>query len=163
MPPSVFSACLTAAMYSEDMAMKTGEKGLELIKHFEGLRLRAYQCSAHVWTIGYGHTAGVLPGDEISTEQADDFLKQDIAESERSVGRYVTVPLRQCQFDALVSFTFNLGSGNLRTSTLLKKLNNGDYAGAAGEFLRWVNAGGKRLPGLVLRREAEKALFEEQG
>lgn len=142
--------------------MKTGEKGLELIKHFEGLRLRAYQCSAHVWTIGYGHTAGVRPGDEISTEQADDFLKQDIAESERSVGRYVTVPLKQCQFDALVSFTFNLGSGNLRTSTLLKKLNNGDYAGAAGEFLRWVNAGGKRLTGLVLRREAEKTLFEEQ-
>lgn len=66
------------------------------------------------------------------------------------------------QFDALVSFTFNLGSGNLRTSTLLKKLNNGDYAGAAGEFLRWVNTGGKRIPGLVLRREAEKTLFEEQ-
>lgn len=100
--------------------MKTGEKGLELIKHFEGLRLWAYQCSAHVWTIGYGHTAGVRPGDEISTEQADDFLQQDIAGSERSVGRYVTVPLKQCQFDALVSFAFNLGSGNLRTSTLLK-------------------------------------------
>lgn len=143
--------------------MKIGEKGLELIKHFEGLRLRAYQCSAHVWTIGYGHTAGVRPGDEISTEQADAFLKQDIAESERSVGRYVAVPLTNCQFDALVSFTFNLGSGNLRTSTLLKKLNSGDYAGAASEFLRWVNAGGERLPGLARRREAEKALFEERG
>lgn len=89
--------------------MKTSEKGLELIKHFEGLRLQAYQCSAHVWTIGYGHTAGVQPGDSVTTEQADSLLRQDTEESERSVARYVTVPLNNCQFDALVSFTFNLG------------------------------------------------------
>jgi len=140
--------------------MKTGEKGLALIKHFEGLRLRAYQCSADVWTIGYGHTAGVRPGDVITPEQADAFLRGDVADAERAVGRFVRVPLTQCQFDALVSFTFNLGSGNLRTSTLLRLLNAGDYPGAAGQLLRWVNAGGKRLPGLVRRREAEKALFD---
>lgn len=142
--------------------MKTGEKGLELIKHFEGLRLQAYQCSAHVWTIGYGHTAGVQPGDSVTTEQADSLLRQDIEESERSIARYVTVPLNNCQFDALASFTFNLGAGNLRASTLLKKLNAGDYSGAAEEFPRWVSAGGKKLPGLARRREAEKALFEAQ-
>lgn len=140
--------------------MKTGEKGLALIKHFEGLRLQAYRCSADVWTIGYGHTAGVRPGDVITPEQADAFLREDVADAERVVGRFVRVPLTQCQFDALVSFTFNLGSGNLRTSTLLRLLNAGDYPRAAGQLLRWVNAGGKRLPGLVRRREAEKALFD---
>ncbi|MBD8109108.1 lysozyme [Erwinia persicina] len=141
--------------------MKTGEKGLELIKHFEGLQRKAYLCPAGVWTIGYGHTGGVQSGDEISTEQADLFLLQDIAASEYAVNRYVTVPLTQHQFDALVSFTFNLGSGNLHTSTLLKKLNAGDYSGAAEEFQRWVNAGGKKMAGLVRRREAEKSLFME--
>lgn len=140
--------------------MKISEKGLELIKHFEGLRLQAYRCSAHVWTIGYGHTAGVQPGDAITVAQADAFLREDVAASERSVSQYVTVSLTQCQFDALVSFTFNLGAGSLCTSTLLKKLNAGDEAGAADEFLRWVNAGGQKLPGLVRRREAEKRLFK---
>lgn len=139
--------------------MKTGEKGLALIKHFEGLRLRAYQCSANVWTIGYGHTAGVRPGDAITPEQADAFLRQDVSDSEHSVSRFVRVPLTQCQFDALVSFVFNLGAGNFRTSTLLKKLNAGDYSGAADEFSRWINAGGKPLPGLARRREAERLLF----
>jgi len=140
--------------------MKTGKKGLDLIKHFEGLRLNAYQCSAHVWTIGYGHTAGVQPGDTVTDEQAEALLLQDIAEAERSVNHSLTVPVTQNQFDALVSFTFNVGSGNLRASTLLKKLCAGNTAGAAEEFLRWVNAGGKKSPGLLVRREAEKALFE---
>lgn len=140
--------------------MKTSERGLAVIKEFEGLQLQAYQCSAHVWTIGYGHTAGVQPGDVITRREADGLLSQDVSESERTIERYVTVSLTQCQFDALVSLTFNVGSGNFRSSTLLKKLNAGDYTGAAGEFLRWVNAGGQRLPGLVRRRAAEKALFE---
>ncbi|CAI1079295.1 Phage-related lysozyme (muraminidase) [Serratia entomophila] len=133
--------------------------GLKLIKHFEGLRLRAYQCSANVWSIGYGHTAGVGPDDVITEGQAISFLRQDVAESERAVNQYVHVPLTQNQFDALVSFVFNLGVGNFRTSTLLKKLNAGDYDGAAQEFGRWIHAGGKALPGLVRRREAESALF----
>ncbi|MBS1205286.1 MAG: Phage related lysozyme [Proteobacteria bacterium] len=142
--------------------MKTGVHGLTIIKEFEGLRLRAYQCSANVWTIGYGHTAGVGVDDIITEDQAISLLHQDVAESERAVNQYVHVPLTQNQFDALVSFVFNLGIGNFCTSTLLKKLNTEDYTGAAGEFLRWVNASGKVLPGLVRRRQAEKALFEEQ-
>lgn len=140
--------------------MKISERGFELIKQFEGLRLQAYPCSAGVWTIGYGHTAGVQSGDVITAPQADAFLRDDVTLSERIVNKYVSVSLTQYQFDALVSFTFNLGSGDLRASTLLKKLNAGDTAGAAGEFLRWVNAGGKKRPGLIRRREAEKALFE---
>lgn len=140
--------------------MNTSEKGVELIKHFEGLRLQAYQCAAHVWTLGYGHTAGVQPGDTVTAEQADALLQQDIARSERYVDQYVDVLLTQSQFDALVSFTFNLGPVALQGSTLLKKLNAGDYSGAAAEFLLWVNAGGEKLPGLVRRRQSEKALFD---
>jgi len=139
--------------------MKTSERGLNLIKHLEGLRLQAYQCSSGVWTIGYGHTAGVRPGDIVDEVQAGIFLRQDVAASECTVMRLVTVALSQHQFDALVSFVFNLGAGNFRTSTLLKKLNAGDYSGAADEFSCWINAGGKPLPGLARRREAERSLF----
>lgn len=135
------------------------KQGLELIKHFEGLRLAAYKCSAGVWTIGYGHTGGVNPGDIIDEITAESLLRKDVAVSESAVSRLVSVPLNQHQFDALVSFVFNLGAGNFRTSTLLKKLNAGDYSGAADEFSRWINAGGKPLPGLARRREAERLLF----
>lgn len=135
--------------------MKVSEHGLHLIKHFEGLRLQAYQCSAGVWTVGYGHRSG----DVIDEAQAASFLREDIAESESAVNSLVKAPLKQNQFDALVSFVFNLGSGNFHSSTLLKKLNAGDYAGTADELLRWVHAGGQRLPGLVRRREAERNLF----
>ncbi|CAI1890856.1 lysozyme [Serratia ficaria] len=139
--------------------MNISERGLALIKHFEGLRLAAYRCPANVWTIGYGHTAGVQPGNVITEREADSFLRLDIAESVRAVNRLVKVPLTSNQFDALASFVFNFGCANFRTSTLLKKLNYGDYAGAADEFLRWVNVGGKRLAGLERRRMAENALF----
>lgn len=139
--------------------MRIGINGLNLIKEFEGLRLQAYQCSANVWTIGYGHTADVGENDVITEEEALHFLHQDLAESERAVNQYVHVPLTQNQFDALVSFVFNLGAGNFRNSTLLKKLNAGDDDGAAQEFGRWIHVGGKALPGLVRRREAERALF----
>lgn len=139
--------------------MRTGINGLTLIKQFEGLRLQAYKCPADRWTIGYGHTADVGANDVITEEEALSFLRQDVAGSERAVNQYVHVPLTQNQFDALVSFVFNLGVGNFRTSTLLKKLNAGDDDGAAQEFGRWIHAGGKALPGLVRRREAERALF----
>jgi lysozyme len=139
--------------------IKVSGRGLELIKQSEGVFLQAYRCPANVLTIGYGHTAGVQPGDVITAEQADTFLQEDVAEPVRAVNRLVTVPLTQNQFDALVSFVFNLGIGNFRTSTLLKKLNAGDYTGAAEEFPRWVRAGGKQLPGLIKRRDAEKSLF----
>lgn len=139
--------------------MITGEKGLELIKQFEGLRLEAYLCPAGVWTIGYGHTAGVSAGDIITSEQADSYLRQDLAGAEKAVNHAVSVAINQNQFDALVSFTFNLGAGNFQKSTLLKKMNSGDYQGAADQFLVWVKAGGKKLSGLVARRQAERALF----
>lgn len=139
--------------------MKSGINGFNLIKYYEGLRLQAYQCSAKVWTIGYGHTENVCSGDVITEDEAFFLLHQDIAESEYWVNQYVLVPLTQNQFDALVSFVFNLGVGNFRTSTLLKKLNSSDYNGAAQELLGWNLVGSKVSPGLTRRREAEKTLF----
>lgn len=139
--------------------MKTSENGYRLIKQSEGLKTRAYRCPAGVWTIGYGHTHNVKEDDTCTPEQAEAWLKEDCLAAERTIGANVNAQLNQNQFDALVSFIFNLGSGNFVGSTLLKKLNEGDYAGAAGEFSKWVNAGGQKLPGLVERRAAEKALF----
>lgn len=139
--------------------MKTSDSGLGLIKEYEGCRLTAYQDSVGVWTIGVGHTNGVKEGDKITQAQADDFLKQDLAVAEADVGRLVTVDLTQGQFDALVSFTFNLGAGNLSSSTLLARLNAGNYSAAAEQFGRWVFAGNVLQQGLVKRRAAEKALF----
>jgi lysozyme len=131
----------------------------EIIKQFEGLRLEAYKCPADVWTIGYGHTNKVKQGDVITEGEADILLALDVQEAERAVSSYVDVDINQNQFDALVSFVYNLGAGNFKSSTLLKKLNQGDYLGAANEFHRWNKAGGKVLRGLVLRREAEANLF----
>ena len=139
--------------------MRISDKGINLIKEFEGLRLEAYLDSVDVPTIGYGHTRGVKLGQTISQEQAEDFLEEDIHEFELAIQRLVHVNLTQNQFDALVSFTFNLGIGSLKQSTLLKKLNAGDITGAANEFNRWVYAGGKKLTGLVKRRSAERLMF----
>jgi lysozyme len=140
--------------------MKTSNTGIELIKKYEGCELEAYLCPAGVWTIGYGSTKGVSKGDTITQEEAEQILKNDIMhEAEVYVDNFVTAKLNQNQYDALVSFTFNLGGGALQKSTLLKKLNNGDYQGAANEFTRWVYAGGKKLNGLVKRRREEKELF----
>jgi len=130
-----------------------------LVTSFEGLRLEAYQDSVGVWTIGYGHTLGVTEGDTITKERALELLYKDVARFEATVNRDVIVPLTQYQFDALTSFTFNLGGGNLRSSDLLEYLNLGNYSAAANEFERWVYAGGKKLEGLVKRRKAEAALF----
>lgn len=137
--------------------MKISNRGIDLIKQFEGLRLDAYQDSVGVWTIGYGHTQGVKAGDKITQEQADKLLMEDLAIFQRAVNKAVYIPLRQGQFDALVSFAFNLGVGNLLSSTLLRLLNSGQDPSA--EFGKWVNAGGKKLAGLVRRREAERLLF----
>jgi GH24 family phage-related lysozyme (muramidase) len=135
------------------------QRGLDLIKGFEGLRLKAYQDSAGVWTIGYGHTSGVRPGQQISQAQAEQYLRSDVKWAEQAVRDNVKVPISQQQFDALTSFTFNLGAGALKDSTLLKKLNQGNYAGAQAEFGKWVHAGGQRLEGLVRRRAEEARLF----
>lgn len=144
--------------------MQTSDKGIALIKQFEGCKLTAYQDSVGVWTIGYGWTQPVdgkpiRAGMTIKQETADRLLKTGLVSYESDVSRLVKVGLTQGQFDALVSFTYNLGSRSLSTSTLLRKLNAGDYAGAADEFLRWNKAGGKVLNGLTRRREAERALF----
>lgn len=141
--------------------MQTGRDGIQLIKEFEGLRLSRYQDIVGKWTIGYGHL--ILANESfpkpITEQQAEELLRKDLATSESGVNRLVKVKLSQYQFDALVSFTFNLGVGNLQSSTLLKKLNAGDYAGAANELTRWNKAGGKEVAGLTRRRAAERKLF----
>ncbi|EFE7260132.1 TPA: lysozyme [Enterobacter roggenkampii] len=144
--------------------MQISDKGIALIKQFEGCKLTAYQDSVGVWTIGYGWTQPVdgkpiHAGMVIKQETAERLLKTGLVSYESDVSRLVKVGLTQGQFDALVSFTYNLGARSLSTSTLLRKLNAGDYAGAADEFLRWNKAGGKVLNGLTRRREAERALF----
>ena len=135
------------------------EKGLKLIKYYEGLRLKAYKCPAGVWTIGYGHTQNVKPGDKISEEEATELLLKDVYNCEGVISRLVTKTLTQGQFDACVCIIFNIGAANFQRSTLLRKINQGDFEGAAQQFGRWVYAKKKKQPGLVARREAEKNLF----
>ena len=138
---------------------KTSQKGINLIKHFEGLELESYLCPANVWTVGYGHTKTAKPGMKITTATAETLLVNDLTPFEEHVKKVVKVVITQNQFDALVSFVFNLGQGAFSRSTLLKLLNKGDYSGAADQFLRWNKAGGKVLAGLTRRREAERMLF----
>jgi lysozyme len=139
---------------------KTSAEGLALIQRFEGLRLKAYLCPAGVWTIGYGHTGDVEPHHVITGHQAEVILQLDVERFEQGVERLCTgLTLTQGQFDALVSFSFNVGLAALSRSTLLRRLRAGDTQGAADAFRAWVFAAGKKLPGLVLRREAERARF----
>lgn len=137
--------------------------GLDMTKASEGLRLTAYQDSVGVWTIGYGHTKDVQEGDTCTPEQADEFLQRDISEAERYVHDLVNVPITQGQYNALVDFTFNLGSGNLAKSSLLRYLNQRQYGLADAEFDKWNKAGGKVLAGLTKRRDLEQAMFDDQG
>ena len=139
--------------------MRTSQRGLSLIKSFEGLRLLAYRDAVGVWTIGYGATRGVKAGMSITQEQAERMLLNDVQRFEPEVERLVKVPLTGNQWDALVSFTYNLGAANLGSSTLLKLLNAGNYAGAAEQFPRWNKAGDQVLAGLTKRRAAERAMF----
>ena len=139
--------------------MRISNEGLALIKNFEGCELTAYKCAAGVWTIGYGHIKGVSEGMTITQEEAEQMLKDEMAEYEGYVNKLVTVELNQNQFDAMVSWVYNLGGGNLSASTLLKVLNAGDYAGVPAQMMRWNKAGGKVLEGLTRRRQAEADLF----
>jgi lysozyme len=157
------------------MSMNTGPQGQDLIKRFEGLRLEAYQCSAGVWTIGYGHTSAaggvfsdtkgraqteVMRGLAITAEEAERLFKADIDRFDNQVERLVKgIALSQNQFDALVSLAYNIGLGAFARSTVLKRLKRGDERGAADAFLMWNKAGGRVLRGLARRREAERALF----
>ena len=142
--------------------MKISQEGLSLIKKFEGCRLEAYYCSGGVLTIGYGHTGGVKESDTITQEEAEKLLRADVFKFEEYVEDNVMVELDQSQFDALVAWTFNLGPGNLRESTMLKKLNNADYESVPFEMRRWNKAGGKTLDGLIRRRNAEALLFQSK-
>ena len=148
--------------------METNRAAIDLIKHFEGLVRKWYRDPVGVWTIGYGHTDSAGhprwrddPGLTLTDRDAEIILQRDLRQYEAAVRGTVKVPLNENQYGALVSFTYNLGPGNLRSSTLVKKLNAGDYAGAAAEFPRWNKAGGKVLQGLVRRRSAEQALFNK--
>lgn len=139
--------------------MNTSPKGIALIKEFEGLRLKAYLCPGGVWTIGYGHTAGVKPGMVISEAQAEEYLKADLIAFERYLNG-LGLALNQNQFDALVSFIYNVGTGNFSNSTLLRKVRaNPQDNSIVDEFLRWVYSKGRVLPGLQRRRLAEMKLY----
>jgi lysozyme len=134
--------------------------GLALTRSFEGLRLTAYQDSVGVWTIGYGHTGPEVHHDQcISETEAETLLRSDLSSAVRAVRKAVQVDLAQHQFDALVDFCFNTGSGSFLGSSLLRYVNQGEFDNATAQFGRWVHAGGKVLPGLVRRRAAEAALF----
>lgn len=136
------------------------EQGLALIKEFEGCQLKAYLCPANVWTIGYGHTRTAEPDMMIDEAQAESLLKEDLADAEAAVDRLVTVPINDNQFSALVSFTFNVGTGAFERSTLLSMLNAGASAETVSlQLLRWNKANGQELSGLTRRRHAERALF----
>ena len=145
--------------------MKTSDNGEKLIKKYEGFSSTPYLCPAKVPTIGYGATyypngkAVTLKDTPITEKQADEMLSFMLVKYENAVSRYVSIPLTQNQFDALVSFCYNVGQSNLLSSTLLKKLNAKDYKGASNEFLKWNKSGGKVLQGLVNRRKDEREVF----
>jgi GH24 family phage-related lysozyme (muramidase) len=148
--------------------MKTGARGLSLIRQFEGLRLDAYQDSVGIWTIGYGHThqAGPpkpMPGLRITRPEADALLVRDLTSHEAVVQDALRREASQDQFDAMVSLCFNIGPGNFARSSLIRAFNDGDEKAAAEAFLAWTRAGSKVLPGLIRRREAEKRLFLSRG
>lgn len=148
--------------YKVSEGLIASEEWKDLVSSFEGLRLEAYPdpgSGGVPWTIGYGHTLGVKPGDVITEEEAVRFLYMDAKRFERSVNRNVKVPLTQYQFNALTSFAFNVGGANLKSSTLLKKLNREDYNGAANELPKWKYASGKVMNGLIRRRKAERNMF----
>lgn len=140
--------------------MQVSQKGLALIRQFEGLRLAAYKCSAGVPTIGYGTTKGVKMGMVIDKEEAERLMAEDVAWFAGHVSGLVKVKLTQPQFDALVSFCYNVGPTAFGNSTLLRYLNQGLYTDAAGQFLRWNKAANNVIAGLTRRRAAERAMFE---
>lgn len=139
--------------------MQISQEGIDLIKQFEGCQLTAYSDSIGCPTIGYGHTAGVTMGMAITMAQANEFLLDDLEQYESYVNDYVTIPLTQHQFDALVSFTYNLGPGTLYHSSVLTDTNAGRFTQAADAILLYDHAGGERLLGLTRRREAERRLY----
>jgi lysozyme len=142
--------------------MQTNQAGLDLIKSFEGCKLDSYQDVVGIWTIGYGSTGPDIQGPMSWTqEQADERLAHDLQKFETGVSSHVTSQLTSNQFSALVCFSYNVGLGNLESSTLLKDVNAGNFADAAAQFLRWNKAGGNVVAGLTRRRQAESDLFSK--
>jgi lysozyme len=145
--------------------MNLSAEGINLIKRFEGVRSRPYRCSAKLWTVGVGHLIGdgkSLPDSwnrTFTEKEINALLIRDLSRFERGVRMYIKVPLRQCEYDSLCSFAFNLGLGTLHRSTLRQKINRGDKEGAAKELLKYCRAGGKIIKGLQIRREAEYQMF----
>ena len=135
----------------------------ELVKQFEGYRSKAYLCPAGKWTCGWGHTKGVTAATSCDFGTAETWLCDDLTDAGNCIDRVVTVPLTPNQRAALLSFIYNVGCGRFEASTLLRKLNEGDYEGCSQEFSRWVFSGKTKLPGLIRRREAERTLFQDGG
>ena len=142
--------------------MKYSKTALQLVEHFEGCELQAYQDSGGVWTIGYGHTQNVHQGMKITLQEAELYAQRDLEIAETYVNALVNVPLTQEEFDALVDFVFNLGPESFKKSTMLELLNRGEYQLAAAQFDLWDHCGGKILAGLLQRRKAEAELFMEK-
>jgi len=140
-------------------ARQVNQDGINLIKEFEGLRLTPYLCPSRIWTIGYGHTRTVYDGMRITKEQAELLLQEDLRLFERAVARLVTAPLNDNQFSALVCFAFNVGVGNLESSTLLRLLNRGWYEQVPAQLMRWDHANGEVMGGLARRRATEAQLW----
>ena len=142
--------------------MKVSQDCIQLVKYFEGFEDTAYLCPANVWTIGYGRTRNVTEGDRITEPQAERDLLEELEEFKHQVLNSVKVELKQNELDALTSWTYNLGVGNLKSSTLLKKLNAGNKSEVPAEMIRWNKANGKVLAGLTKRREAEAELWAKE-
>ena len=139
----------------------TSQAGVDLIKSFEGLELKTYTCASGILTIGYGHTGpDVRTGNKITEAEAERLLKEDLHRFEAAVSKCITVPLKQWEFDAIVSFAFNVGASALEHSTFARRMNRGDDKATCfrEEFPKWVNGANGPLPGLVRRREAEVQL-----
>lgn len=140
--------------------MNVSSDGLDLIRSYESLRLKAYLPTPNdVWTLGYGHTKGVKEGDTCTEEQALEWLREDCSDAEKCIETHVHVPLAQNEFDALVSLIFNIGCGAFRASTMLRLLNARDYEGCRDQFQRWNRQAGKELAGLTRRRAQESRMF----
>lgn len=149
------------SLSAQFFARRINQDGIDLIKSFEGLFLKAYLCPAGILTIGYGHTRTVTAGMEITRAQAEQFLQEDLRIFERAVSRLVTVRLNDNQFAALVCFSFNVGVANFESSTLLKLLNRGWYEQVPAQLMRWTRANGEVLGGLSRRRAAEGVLWNK--
>lgn len=154
---------ILAIVFNIDDGLHVSENGLRHIANEEGCRSKAYQCSAHVWTVGLGHTTGIKPGMKATNKEVAEYFVKDVGQAETVVNKSITQKPSQAEYDMMVSFVFNLGAGNFTESTLLKKFNQGDNSGACRQYSRWVYVDGQdcriegsNCAGIPKRRETEK-------